>query len=122
MLAFGVGCFAAGLMGSVYAHYITFVSPDQYTFQISVNIFIMVVLGGMGTTMGPVVGACVLTLLPEVLRFIGDWRMLIYGVLLVLFMIFRPQGILGSFQVGGTSIWTLIGRKIDRARHKKEVE
>lgn len=118
MLAFGVGCFLAGLMGSVYAHYITFISPDQYTHQVSVNIFIMVVLGGMGTTMGPVVGACILTLLPEILRFIGDWRMLTYGLLLVLFMIFRPQGILGSFQNGGTSIWTLLNRKIERAKHR----
>ncbi len=120
MLAFGVGCFTAGLMGSVYAHYISFVAPDQYTFQISVNIFIMVVLGGMGTTMGPVIGACLLTLLPEVLRFIGDWRMLIYGLLLVVCMIFRPQGIMGSFQIGGTSIWTTIRRRIERGKHSRK--
>lgn len=102
MLAFGVGCWGAGLMGSVYAHYISFVAPDQYTFQISVNIFIMVVFGGMGTTMGPVVGACILTLLPELLRSIGDFRMLIYGLLLVVCMIVRPQGILGSYPVSYT--------------------
>ena len=120
MLAFGVGCWAAGLMGSVYAHYISFVAPDQYTFQISVNIFIMVVVGGMGTTMGPVIGACILTLLPELLRGIGDYRMLIYGLLLVVCMIFRPQGVLGSYQVGGTSIWTVLGRKVAKFKETKK--
>ena len=120
MLSFGVGCWAAGLMGSVYAHYITFVAPDQYTFQISVNIFIMVVVGGMGTTMGPVIGACILTLLPELLRGIGDYRMLIYGLLLVVCMIFRPQGVLGSYEAGGTSIWTVLRHKMNRQKASRK--
>ncbi len=117
ILAFGIGTFCAGLMGSVYAHYITFISPDQYTFQISVNIFCMVILGGMGTTIGPVLGAIVLTLLPEVMRTFDVYRMIIVGLLMVLCMIFRPQGIIGSYVVGGTSIWDTLSRK--RKKTKK---
>ena len=116
ILAFGIGTFCAGLMGSVYAHYITFISPDQYTFQISVNIFCMVILGGMGTTIGPVLGAIVLTLLPEVMRTFDVYRMIIVGLLMVLCMIFRPQGIIGSYVVGGTSIWDTLSRKRKKAK------
>ncbi len=119
VLAFGVGTFCAGLMGSVYAHYISFVSPDQYTFQISVNIFCMVILGGMGTNIGPVLGAIVITLLPEVMRTFDAYRMIIVGLMMVLCMIFRPQGILGSYVVGGTSIWTALAKKKEKFKARR---
>lgn len=118
ILAFGIGTFCAGLMGSVYAHYISFVSPDQYTFQISVNIFAMAIIGGLGTMLGPIIGAVLMTLLPEVMRSFDVYRMIIVGLVMVLTMVFRPQGIYGSYLIGATSIWNTLAKKRDRFLRK----
>lgn len=96
LIAFALGGFYAGLAGSFYAHYITFISPDTFLFQDSSLMLAMVFLGGAGTIIGPVVGAAVMTLLPELLRFLVEWRMLVVGVLMVVMMIYRPQGIMGG--------------------------
>jgi branched-chain amino acid transport system permease protein len=96
LLAFGAGAFFAGLAGTVLAHLGTQVSPDSYTFEISVLILAMVVLGGLGNPPGVVVGAIILTFLPEKLRDFSDIRFLIFGIALVLIMRFRPEGLLPS--------------------------
>jgi branched-chain amino acid transport system permease protein len=96
LLAFGAGAFFAGLAGTVLAHLGTQVSPDSYTFEISVLILAMVVLGGLGNPPGVVVGAIILTFLPEKLRDFSDIRFLIFGIVLVLIMRFRPEGLLPS--------------------------
>jgi branched-chain amino acid transport system permease protein len=94
---FGLGAAIAGIGGGLYAHYATFIDPAQFGFQRSAEIFIMVVLGGMGNFVGAALGAIVVTILPELLR-LGDaqeWRMTVFGALLIVIMIVRPWGLLG---------------------------
>ncbi len=93
ILAFALGGVFAGLAGSFYAHYITFISPDTFTYLDSEMMLAMVFLGGAGTVIGPVIGTIVLLLFPEVFRFLLEWRMLVVGVVMVVVMIYRPQGI-----------------------------
>ncbi|ATW28937.1 hypothetical protein DCMF_26910 [Candidatus Formimonas warabiya] len=96
IIAFVMGGVYAGLAGSFYAHYITFISPDTFMYQDSCLALCMVFLGGAGTIIGPVVGAFILVVIPEVLRFLVEWRMLVVGVIMVVMMIYRPQGVMGS--------------------------
>jgi branched-chain amino acid transport system permease protein len=96
LLAFGAGAFFAGMAGAVNAHLLTQVSPESYTFSFSVLILAMVVLGGLGNPPGVVLGAIILTFLPEKLREFSDIRFLVFGFALVLMMRFRPEGLLPS--------------------------
>jgi branched-chain amino acid transport system permease protein len=96
LLAFAAGAFFAGMAGAVNAHLLTQVSPDSYTFPISVLILAMVVLGGIGNPPGVALGAIILTFLPEKLREFSDIRFLVFGLALVLIMRFRPEGLLPS--------------------------
>jgi branched-chain amino acid transport system permease protein len=96
LLAFAAGAFFAGMAGAVNAHLLTQVSPDSYTFPISVLILAMVVLGGIGNPPGVALGAIILTFLPEKLREFSDIRFLVFGFALVLIMRFRPEGLLPS--------------------------
>ena len=75
---------------------IGFIKPDQASFTKSIDYLIYVVLGGMGSTTGAVLAAFVLTILQEILRFLKDFRLLVYPVILVIVMLFRPQGLLGT--------------------------
>lgn len=94
--AFVVGSALAGLGGGLYAHFITYINPQDFGFMKSIELLNMVVLGGMGSVLGTVFGAVVLTLAPEWLRFMQEYRLLVYGALLVVLMIFRPNGLLGD--------------------------
>jgi branched-chain amino acid transport system permease protein len=85
----------AGLAGSFYAHYITFISPESFGLHTSILILAMVVLGGMGSLPGSVVGAIILTALPELLREFQSYQDLLYGALLVGLLVLRPEGLLG---------------------------
>lgn len=96
VLAFAVGTAVAGLAGGVYAHYMTFIYSSDFAFLVSISILSMVVIGGIGTIRGPIVGAIILGLAPELFRFISDYRMIVYGGLLVVMMLFQPQGIVGK--------------------------
>ena len=91
----------AGVAGSLYAHYVRFVSPEVFLFSYTVTMVIMVVAGGKGTLAGPVVGAVLFTVLPEALReaMAWQWQMLAYGVLLILLVFFLPRGIV--YYLGG---------------------
>ncbi|MCL5075210.1 MAG: branched-chain amino acid ABC transporter permease [Chloroflexi bacterium] len=93
LLSVVVATFFAGLAGSFYAHYVTFLSPDLFSFPYTVTIVIMTIVGGAGTLLGPVVGAVAFTILPELLRAVAAYRMISYGLLLILAIIFMPQGI-----------------------------
>jgi branched-chain amino acid transport system permease protein len=86
----------AGLAGSLYAHYITFINPESFGMHTSILVLTMVVLGGMGSILGSVIGALVLTILPEMLRGFADYQDLAYGGLLIVMLIWRPQGLLGT--------------------------
>jgi len=96
LTAFATGAFFAGLTGAFFASYISFVSPDSFMYIDSVTILAMVVLGGMGSIPGSIVGAIVLVLAPELLRFLVDYRMLLYGLILIVMMIYRPEGFWGG--------------------------
>ncbi|MHB9143805.1 MAG: branched-chain amino acid ABC transporter permease [Symbiobacteriia bacterium] len=94
--AFAVGAFLAGVGGGLYAHTTTFIQPPDFGFLKSVELLSMVVLGGMGSIPGTILGAVVLSAAPELLRSLSDYRMLVYGGLLIVLMIFRPGGLLGG--------------------------
>lgn len=97
--AFVIGSFFAGIGGGLFAHYNTYLNPSSFTFIKSVEIVAMVVLGGMGSLSGSVLAAILLTLLPEFLRSASEWRMVIYALLLIVIMIWRPQGIMGNREI-----------------------
>jgi len=96
LYAFAFGAFWAGLAGAVFAGKMQFVSPESFTFMESVLILCMVILGGLGSIAGVVIGSLILVLLPEVLREVQLYRMLALGAGLVLLMVFRPQGLFGG--------------------------
>jgi branched-chain amino acid transport system permease protein len=100
VFAFVVGAFFAGVGGTLYAHYTGFITPTDFNFIRSIEFVVMVTLGGLGSISGAILAAIVLTLLPEVLRPIADWRMVIYALLLISMMLLRPQGLLG-----GRELW-----------------
>ena len=91
--AFVIGAFFAGVAGGLYAHHKQFLSPTGFDLMKSIDIVVMVILGGMGRTAGVIVAAIVLTLLPEFLRGFAEYRMIIYALLIIILMIVRPQGI-----------------------------
>ena len=93
LMAFAIGAFLAGSAGTVSSHYAQQVSPDSFTFIESVLLLAAVVLGGMGTIPGALIGAAALAIIPEKLRFIGETRLLFFGLALILMMRFRPEGI-----------------------------
>jgi branched-chain amino acid transport system permease protein len=100
MLSFGLGAVVAGLAGVFYVAKMGFVSPESFNFFESVIILCMVVLGGMGSIPGVVFGSIALYLMPEVLRDFQQYRMLIFGGSLVMIMVFRPQGFIGTKRTG----------------------
>ena len=91
----------ASVAGSLYAHYITVISPEIYSFLFSVVLVLMVAIGGIGLFWGAVVGAVLLTILPEALRKFGDWEVPLYGLALIVVILFLPRGIAGFFARGG---------------------
>src|SRR3989338_879260 len=105
LTVFIVGAFFAGIAGSLYAHYITFIDPSSFTLMESITVLLMVVFGGMGNIKGSSMGALILVIFPEMLRFLGmpssiaaPLRQMIYGLLLIILMIKRPQGIVGRYR------------------------
>jgi branched-chain amino acid transport system permease protein len=92
--AFVIGAFFAGTAGALFSHY-TYLHTNSFTFMKSIEVVIMVVLGGMGSLTGSILGAILLTALPELLRFASELRLVIYSLLLIVLMIARPQGIMG---------------------------
>lgn len=93
VIAFVVGAFFAGIAGGLYAHHKQFLSPTGFDFMKSIDIVVMVILGGMGRTAGVILAAVLLTLLPEYLRGFSDYRMIIYSLLIIILMMVRPQGL-----------------------------
>jgi len=93
LLAFVLGAFIAGVAGALNAHFTFFISPREYGFENAVDILTMTVLGGTSGLFGPMLGATILALLPEVLRFLHDFRALVNGAVLVLVVLFLPKGI-----------------------------
>lgn len=92
--AFAITAAFAGIAGSLFAHYMSFISPMNFTTGESILILCMVVLGGKGSIIGSILGVIILTLLPEILRSIAMYRMLFYGLILIVMMIFKPNGLI----------------------------
>ena len=104
ILIFVIGAGMASVAGVMYAYYISFIDPTSFTIMESIFIISIVIIGGAGNIWGSVLGAAVLVILPEALRFLGmpsaiaaNMRQIIYGALLVIFMLFRPQGFIGEY-------------------------
>lgn len=105
MIGFVIASFIAGVAGGLYAPFLGFIQPKQFDFNASINDLIYVVFGGMGSVTGSVIAAFSLTILQEALRILKDYRLLIYPVLLILMMLFRPQGLLGTKEISFTSLY-----------------
>ena len=88
-MAFVISAFFAGVAGVVYAHNIGILKPGNFDYNTSIEILVMVVLGGMGSIRGSIIAAVILTLLPEMLRSVADFRMLVYAVVLIAMMLFN---------------------------------
>ena len=93
LFAFVMSSVLAGLAGTLYAHYIGFLNPEPFGVDQSLNIILAVILGGSGTLTGPIVGAVSVTFLPEILRFADSFRLITYGLILVVATIFLPKGL-----------------------------
>ncbi len=125
MIGFVIASFIGGIAGALYAPLIGFIKPASFDFNASVNALIYVVLGGMGSITGGIVAAYVLTILQEVLRFLKDYRLLIYPMILILVMLFRPQGLLGTKELSFVKVYDGIPgfvKKILKKFSKKEAK
>lgn len=96
VVAFVLASFFAGIAGGLYAHFIGYLTPEGFGFMKSIEIIVMVILGGMGNTVGVIFAAILLTILPEVLRPVQEYRMVIYSLMLIILMLTRPQGLFGG--------------------------
>ncbi|RCX17193.1 amino acid/amide ABC transporter membrane protein 2 (HAAT family) [Anaerobacterium chartisolvens] len=103
VLAFVIGAFFAGIAGALYSSYFYFIKPDLFGFLKSIDILVIVVLGGMGSLTGSILAAILLAIISTYLQSFPELRMVIYSLLLVIIMIFRPKGLMGSkeFSLGG---------------------
>jgi branched-chain amino acid transport system permease protein len=106
ILAFVVGAFWAGVAGGLFAHFIGYIHTNSFGFLRSVEIVVMVVLGGLGSITGTVLAAAILTVLPEALRFGAEYRMVIYSVLLIALMLVRPSGLMGGAEITTWRFWS----------------
>lgn len=117
VFAFVLSAFFAGVAGGLYAHYMSILNPAKFGFMYSIEILVIVVLGGMGSITGSIVAAILLTLLPEALREFATYRLLIYAILLIVMMLFRPSGLFGTKEL---ALRNLFNRNKNK-RQEKEV-
>jgi branched-chain amino acid transport system permease protein len=112
VLAFVIGAGFAGMAGCLFGHFTMYLHTNSFTFVKSFEIIIMIALGGLGSIWGSVFGALILTILPEAFRGFEGWRMVVYSLVLILIMIYRPQGLFGSK--------SLLGKKPKAERRPKQ--
>jgi len=111
VLAFVIGAMFAGLAGALYAHYFYIIKPDTFNFMKSFDILVMVVLGGLGSTTGAVIAAIFITSLTAALQSFPAIRMILYSLILILVMIYRPQGLMGNKELGRKTLTRMWGAK-----------
>ena len=116
-MAFVMSAFFAGVAGCMYAGYLGILQPTTFGFMKSIEILVMVVLGGMGSMIGSIASAAVLTALPQVLLMFDSYRMVIYSLVLVIVMIFKPTGLMGTYDF---SLSRILERLINYGKSKKE--
>jgi branched-chain amino acid transport system permease protein len=113
VMAFALGAFFAGIAGALYSSYFYFIKPDIFGFMKSIDVLVIVVLGGLGSITGSIVAAAVLAIITTFLQSFAELRMIIYALLLVVIMIFRPQGLMGSKEITDMFKFRKKGEKIE---------
>jgi branched-chain amino acid transport system permease protein len=111
IMAFAIAALFAGIAGGLYAHFIMYINPKSFDFLKSMDIVIMVVMGGMGSIIGSIIAAIVLTILPEALRQFSDYRMVIYSLALIIIMIYKPTGLFGTKELSISGIYNKFFKK-----------
>jgi branched-chain amino acid transport system permease protein len=109
MIAFAIGCLLAGLGGSLYAHFLLYIAPFSFTFWESVNFLLMNIIGGSTSLAGPLLGAVILTPLPELLRAYVMWQQVLYGLTFMIFMRFLPDGVTSLYGWGRRALAGRLG-------------
>lgn len=129
ILAFMTSAFLAGIAGSLYAHLLSYIHPDVFSYSKSSDFLVYLYAGGVGSISGAMLGALCLTVLPEILRFLQDWRLVIYGALLLCIILFRPTGIFGGrefaflkLKTGGIKVFGFSSLKFKGRKTKKDME
>jgi len=117
VVAFTVGAFCAGIAGAVYASYFYFLKPDLFGFLKSVDVLVIVVLGGLGSVSGSILAAILLALISTILQSFSEVRMIIYALALIIIMIFRPQGLMGSKEIS-LAVFKKLGRQFMSGKGK----
>lgn len=117
LMSFAVSAFYAGIAGGLLAHYLGYIQPVMFKMVKSTELTIIVIFGGLGSVSGSVVGTVLLTFLPELLRSFSNWRLVLYGVAVILIMITRPQGLMGGKEFSIKGIIRFFNK-----RHKGEVK
>jgi branched-chain amino acid transport system permease protein len=110
--AFIVGAACAGVAGALYAPFVSYISPEAFTLSVSINMVTMAVIGGLGNLIGGVVGAVAIILAPEYLRFLGEYRLIVYGAIMIIFMMFFPGGVTGLFRQPTRKLIGLVQRLV----------
>jgi branched-chain amino acid transport system permease protein len=108
LVSFTTSSFFAGLAGALYASYHGFISPDTSNFHIGFDLLIYLLVGGVATLSGPIIGAIIMTIIPETLQFLLEYRIIFYGAFLIVIVIFLPRGLVGLWQ---TSLWPKLRKK-----------
>jgi branched-chain amino acid transport system permease protein len=111
LLAFVLAAFFAGIAGSLYAHHVGVLDPGKFDFNFSIEFLIMVVLGGMGSITGSIIAAVVLTVIQELLRDFSTYRMLVYALILIVIMLFKPSGLMGQYEFSLNRVLNRFSRK-----------
>ncbi|EMS71114.1 branched-chain amino acid ABC transporter permease [Ruminiclostridium cellobioparum] len=117
VISFTMGAFFAGIAGGIYASYFYFLKPDLFGFLKSVDVLVIVVLGGLGSISGSIIAAVLLAIISTFLQSFSEVRMIIYALLLIILMLFRPQGLMGSKEIS-LSVFKKIGLKSKRGKEE----
>ena len=120
VMAFAVSAFFAGVAGALYAGTLGILVPNAFDFMASINILVMVVLGGMGSMLGSVIAASILTSLPLALQALNEYRLIIYALLLIGVMIFKPTGLMGTYDFSLSFVLERLGAGALRRKKEKE--
>ena len=115
MTALVVSAILAGIAGALMAHYMTFIQPKLFSMQKSTELTIIVIFGGLGSISGSVIGAVLLTALPELFRAFSQWRLVFYGLAVIVIMVGRPQGLMGGMELTPSGVRKALAAKRARA-------
>ena len=119
-ISFAINAMLAGLAGGLLAHYIGFIQPSMFSIVKSTELIVMVIFGGMHSLTGAILATLALTSLPELLRAAQAWRLVVYGALVVVIMVARPEGLMGSWELTPANVKALLGKKAQPSPAKEE--